>query len=349
MPQSLRYACEAILQSLIETAEATAAALVLVEGATETPHLLAQVGRLTPAVWVRQFRERPPDVFLQPFNTGRSTTSAFVAIHAAGRLEWDQMQQSLSRATALSLERLFQSRESEFDWRQLTASHRILPVTEEELCRIVLDIHDGPVQKLFSALSHVSHLQYVTDQALTQLPDPHAQHLGVYQETLDRVAGLLEASLTEIRTFLGTFHPPEFKQRSLLDVLEGLIIQHEELTGTTVHFEASATLPEISPPVKIALYRILQEALSNGVRHAGVNEHFVYLWFWREDLYLEVVDFGPGFEPPRLSGPAATERTEHIGLRGMRDRAQLVGGTFELMSRPGQGTRIKVCVPAFTT
>lgn len=349
MPQSLRYACEAILQSLIETAEATAAALVLVEGATETPHLLAQAGRLTAAVWVRQFRERPPDVFLQPFNTNRGSTSAFVAIHAAGRSEWSAMQQRLTWAAALSLERLFQSRESEFDWRQLTASHRILPVTEEELCRIVLDIHDGPVQKLFSALSHVNHLQHMTGQSLPQLADGQPKFPAVYQETLQRIADLLEASLTEIRTFLGTFHPPEFKQRSLLDVLEGLIIQHEELTGATVHFEASSALPEVSPPVKIALYRILQEALSNGVRHAGVNEHFVYLWFRHEDLYLEVVDFGPGFDPPSLSGPAATERTEHIGLRGMRDRAQLVGGTFELMSRPGHGTRIKVCVPAFTT
>ncbi|GAB4431312.1 MAG: hypothetical protein Fur0044_28910 [Anaerolineae bacterium] len=225
---------------------------------------------------------------------------------------------------------------------QTTPSQRILPVTEEELCRIVLDIHDGPVQKIFSALSRVNHLQYVAEH----LAEQETGSLAHYRHDLAQVAGLLEASLTEIRTFLGAFRPPEFNQRPLLDVLEGLIIQHEELTGTTVHLDAGLDLPEVAPPVKIALYRILQEALANGVRHAGVDEHFVRLWADQADIYLEVVDFGPGFQPPDLTGPTATERAEHIGLRGMRDRAQLVGGEFALVSQPGQGTRINVKVPS---
>lgn len=344
MPQTLHRAYHAILQGLLNQTQATAAVLVLADGAAEIPHILAQVGDVPPARWAQLQRDCPPDVHIHPLASG-AKTSALLMVYAAGQPCWSQTQHSLIQAAALSLEYLSRSGDADIDWRQITASQRILTVTEEELCRIVLDIHDGPVQKIFSALSRVNHLQYITTHRLAEEPALAAAHEHIYQEGLAQVAALLEASLTEIRTFLGAFRPPEFNQRSLLDVLEGLIIQHEELTGTTVHLDATPELPEVAPPIKIALYRILQEALVNAVHHAGVDEHFVHLWADQTDVYLEVVDAGPGFDPPDLTGPAATERAEHIGLRGMRDRAQLVGGEFTLVSRPGQGTRINVKVP----
>ncbi|NJN94176.1 MAG: hypothetical protein HC875_08825 [Anaerolineales bacterium] len=340
MPQTLHRAYGAILRGLLDQAQATAAVLVLADSATENPHVLAQAGELAPTYWAGLLKERPPELYIQPLvSTGEMT--ALLAVYTASQTDWDATQRSLIRAAARSLEHLSRTGEDEIDWRQITASQRILPVTEEELCRIVLDIHDGPVQKIFSALSRVNHLQHVAGQ----LADQETSSLAGYRHDLAQVAALLEASLIEIRTFLGAFRPPEFNQRSLLDVLEGLIIQHEELTGTTVHLEANLDLPEVAPPVKIALYRILQEALANGVRHGRVDEHFVRLWAEQADIHLEVVDFGPGFQPPDLTGPTATERAEHIGLRGMRDRAQLVGGAFALFSRPGKGTRISVKVP----
>lgn len=340
MPQTLHRAYHAILQGLLNQTQATAAVLVLADGLAEIPHILAQVGDLPPACWAQLQRDCSPDILIHPL-ASKATTTALLMVYAAGQTGWSQTQQSLVQAAALSLEHLSRSGDADIDWRQITASQRILTVTEEELCRIVLDIHDGPVQKIFSALSRVNHLQYVTAHRVTEEPE----HGRIYQDGLSQVAHLLEASLTEIRTFLGAFRPPEFNQRSLLDVLEGLIIQHEELTQTTVHLEADPGLPEVAQPIKIALYRILQEALANAVRHARVDEHFVHLWADQTDIYLEVVDAGPGFDPPDLTGPAATERAEHIGLRGMRDRAQLVGGEFTLVSRPGQGTRINVKVP----
>ncbi len=219
------------------------------------------------------------------------------------------------------------------------AGRRLLAVTEEELQRIILDIHDGPVQKLFAALSQVNLLQRQV-MAHNGRPDPAALDQG-----LDRIAQLLQDSLTEIRTFLGTFRPPEFAKRDLLAVLEGLVIQFEAMTGNRVVFDVNGEIPPVSLPVKIALYRILQEALSNGYRHADVKEQCVKLTAEDGVLCLQVDDKGLGFTPPPLNGPAATEREEHIGLRGMRDRIALVGGTFELESQPGQGTRITVKVP----
>lgn len=225
------------------------------------------------------------------------------------------------------------------------AARRILSVTEEELQRIILDIHDGPVQKLFAALAQLNALDArITAARVTAAqPDTSPEWLA----DINRAASLIEASLGEIRASLGTWRPPGFSRRDLLSMIEGLIIQHEEFTTCRVEWDVIGTLPEVSLPVKIALYRILQEALSNAYRHAGVKQVWVRLAGERDRVRLEVMDKGRGFTPPPLVGPGGTERAEHIGLRGIRERAALVGGTLTLESAPGHGTRLVVELPAY--
>jgi signal transduction histidine kinase len=218
------------------------------------------------------------------------------------------------------------------------ACKRILAVTEEELQHIILNIHDGPVQKLFAASSQV---ELMLGRARRAPQDA----LCDLETDLSRVAMLLQESLGEIKNSLGTFRPPEFRRRSLASVLHGLVLQHETLTGVNVNLRVEGSAPQVSLPVKIALYRIMQEALSNAYRHANVDSLDALLSSDGSWVTLEVVDNGPGFEPPPLEGPSGTEREEHIGLRGMRDRAQLVGGLMKLTSSLGHGTRIQVRVP----
>ena len=214
------------------------------------------------------------------------------------------------------------------------AGRRFLSVTEEELQRIILDIHDGPVQKLFAALSQIDLLK----TRLASEPD-------LARERLDRIALLVETSLAEIKTGLGAFRPPGFRTRPLVSVLKGLVLQHEALTGMHIELQVDGEVPAVAVPVKIALYRILQEALANVSRHTRVDRLVIRLGGDRGWVVLRVIDQGPGFDPPPLDGPMGTEQERHIGLRGMRDRTELVEGTFSLTSRPGEGTRIEVRVP----
>ncbi|MCL4878266.1 MAG: sensor histidine kinase [Anaerolineae bacterium] len=209
-----------------------------------------------------------------------------------------------------------------------------LAFTEEELNRIVLDVHDGPVQKLFAAMAVLEQTQ---DAILRYNPTGRS-----LLANLNKISSLIESSLTEIRSFLGTFRSPEFDKRSLASIIESLVIQQEELGDLTLDLKIEKLPDEVPLPVKIVLYRILQEALSNTFRHSGAQNQWIRLWMEDEKICMEAVDDGRGF----TINPQMADREEHIGLRGMRERARRVNGQFALESSPGKGTRITVRVPA---
>lgn len=211
---------------------------------------------------------------------------------------------------------------------------RFLEIAEHEVGRIILDIHDGPVQNIFAALSQL----YVVQRRMAQ----HEPRADDELERIRRSISLLEHALNEIRTFMGTFRPPEFERRDLVAILEGLVIQHEELSGNPVSLDIAGELPQVPLPVKISLYRILQEALSNAVRHGQARQHVVALRREPHCLVMEVADRGRGFDVDAvLSRPAG----KHFGLEGMRERVLLLGGSFSIESKPGVGTRVQVRVP----
>ncbi|MBX2996936.1 MAG: sensor histidine kinase [Caldilineaceae bacterium] len=211
------------------------------------------------------------------------------------------------------------------------ATPSILEVNEQQLGRIVLDIHDGPVQYLYTALT---------------LLEPLAQECedDGDRAQLARVRNLIQSALYEIRACIGNIQPPEFEQRGLGSIINGLAIQHEEQTGNRVDLAVGA-LPEPIPlAVKIGLYRVLQEALANSYRHSGATVHFVRLWAEEGRIHMQVMDEGQGFTPPNRE--QAGERTRAgMGLRGMQDRIALLRGAFRVSSQPGQGTTINVWVP----
>jgi signal transduction histidine kinase len=218
------------------------------------------------------------------------------------------------------------------------AYRRMLQINEGEVGRIILDIHDGPVQHIFASLSQ---LTLVRRQLVARSDDPQ---LREQVDRLDRSIAMLESALNEIRTFMGTFRPPEFERRDLLSVLEGLAIQHEAHSGNPVQLEVVGALPEVALPVKIALYRILQEALANATRHGQAEQHYVRLSSDGTTITLEVADEGLGFDPAAVYARGDSPG-HHLGLSGMRERALLLGGTFDLASAPGEGARITVTVP----
>jgi signal transduction histidine kinase len=139
---------------------------------------------------------------------------------------------------------------------------------------------------------------------------------------------------------------PELAPLSAEEVATRAAQDHQRRSGTNVRLTTESLPPAVPLPVKIALFRALQEALSNATRHGHAEAVDVRLAATGRagpgrpaGLVLHVRDGGTGFDPATLS------QSEGLGLAGIREQAEILGGTFELSSNPGRGTELRVWWP----
>jgi signal transduction histidine kinase len=209
--------------------------------------------------------------------------------------------------------------------RVLHAASRTTALNEQTLRRISADLHDGPAQVLALAMLR-----------LDALRTPSGDH-----EEFGLVHDALREALTDLRTISSGLRLPELEQVTVPDILARAIGDHERRSGTPVKRQIEH-LPESAPlAVKIALMRTLQEALSNATRHAAGTDVSVRAWSEAGELCLEVADRGPGFD----TATVAPTESGHLGLAGMRERAEVLGGHFAVRSAPGAGTIVRAGWP----
>lgn len=199
---------------------------------------------------------------------------------------------------------------------------RTIDSQEQERRRLAADIHDGIGQR-------VAGLTYHLDAAMAALP-PQAE--GVRAE-LVRAMELARSAMSETRDAIEGLRPGILDDLGLAPGLETLA-RSVALPSVQVHVDAVA----LQPHLETTLYRICQEALRNVERHAEASSVKVTLRCGAEEVLLSVIDDGVGL------ASAVAERG-HYGIIGMRERAELVGGTFELFSKPDGGTRVVVRIP----
>ncbi|MEW6060127.1 MAG: ATP-binding protein [Actinomycetota bacterium] len=207
---------------------------------------------------------------------------------------------------------------------------RIVDIVEEERTRIAGDLHDGPIQRL-TALT----LRLEIARMAASRGDPQAS-----QEAIEEVQSQIGEEISLLRRLMSELRPPVLDQRGLLDALRDHAARLEEGTGLLVSVEGGTeTLDGVPPEVETVLYRIVQEALTNVVKHAGAAHAQIRFLDSDEFVRLEVSDDGVGFD---ISQPAAGG---HLGLVGMRERAEMAGGSLQVESRPGEGTTVRAWVP----
>lgn len=207
-------------------------------------------------------------------------------------------------------------------------------LNETYLRRISADLHDGPGQDLGFALMR---FETITE-AFSDCPGGESGP-AFAAEALRPIQSAIASALADLRVICTGLQLPEIDQLSLGEIAARAIRDFESKTGVLVAMQAGDLGGIASLPVKIALYRLLQESLANGFRHAAGAGQRVELKL--DDRGLEVVigDNGPGFDPQ------APIREGHLGLLGMRERVEVLGGTFDVLSRPMQGTVIRVNLP----
>jgi two-component system, NarL family, sensor kinase len=204
-------------------------------------------------------------------------------------------------------------------------AERIVLAQETERRRLAGEIHDGISQRVVSLSFHLS----AAADAVKTAPDVAAREIAEAQL-------LAEAALDETRLAIAGLHPPVLDDLGLAASLESLAASIPQLE---VHTDARPC--ELPAHVDTAVYRIAQEALQNVVKHAEARSARLRLLSHGDTIILEVEDDGKGFVPATSAGGPAG-----YGLPGMRERAELLGGTLEVSSYPGQGTLLRLRFPA---
>jgi signal transduction histidine kinase len=223
------------------------------------------------------------------------------------------------------------------------AMAQILLTDERMLGRMGLDIHDGPTQQLSVALLEVQLLEAeLGDAGEAGLPSP-----DTLRPALARIYETVGGALHEMRELIGHLRPAQFEDRRLIDILQDAIAGFEKRTDCEVHatWEGEFPVNGVSITQRITLYRILQETLTNAHRHGRARSVRVHVSEDASGVILDVRDDGVGFDAAATSRPRPGAPLARFGLHGMRDRAQILGGSFEITSALGRGTAVSVFLP----
>ncbi len=207
---------------------------------------------------------------------------------------------------------------------------RMIQQHEEERRRVSLALHDETAQ-VFSALK--LRLGFLGERLEPSLA-----------AEFDRLVELVDEGLLGIRGVTHDLRPSLLDDLGLLPALRSLVADFGERTGIALTVEAPEGLPRLSAEAELALFRTLQEALSNVARHSGAARAAVRIRAANGGVSLAVTDDGRGF-----GGVLDLDRLEsagHLGLAGMRERMAVVGGVVQLGEEPGGGARVEIWVPA---
>ena len=209
------------------------------------------------------------------------------------------------------------------------ASQRVSETNERYMRRVSAELHDGPAQAL--ALASLR-LDAVMRRAGIACDDPE----------VGRLRDCLDEALRDVRALCSGLTLPELDGRSVAETLDLAIRAHERRAGVDVErgFDRAGALgAAVRHPYAICIYRFVQEGLMNAFRHAPGAAVGVSADSRDGQVAIRVADDGPGFDP-------AARGITGLGLSGLRERVESIGGSFEIDSAPGAGTRLIMTLPA---
>lgn len=214
---------------------------------------------------------------------------------------------------------------------------RIVRTQEDERKRIARDLHDNIGQQITGLQLHIQKLLDARD------PDaPDVDELVGVREIAKRIDSEVDFLAWELR-------PSVLDDLGLAAAAETYVREWSDHFGPVAEFAAVGPVPgDLPPEAEVNLYRIVQEALNNVAKHARAERVSVVLERLDGRVTLVIEDDGVGFDPEAAITEATAGEERGLGLVGMRERAELVGGTCEIESTPGGGTSVFVRVPIAT-
>ena len=218
----------------------------------------------------------------------------------------------------------------ERDDRRAELLKRFLSAQEGERMRIARELHDETCQT-------ISALSFRLESALSELPE------GETRGRLVEVKGLAGRALDDLHRVIFDLRPSVLDDLGLLAAVRWYAARHLEPLGITVKCEFEDVERRVPQDVATAVFRIVQEALLNVARHAAAEDVLVQIAAGERALLIEIEDDGRGFDPRSVVQPSETGRG--LGLLGMRERVEILGGKMSLDSAPGEGTHVAFEIP----
>ena len=208
-------------------------------------------------------------------------------------------------------------------------ANRALSASEEERKRIARELHDGIAQSLAALRIRL--------RVARQVPDDAAR-----RELLDQISAEMGEAMEELRRIARGLRPPALDMLGLGPAIESHARNIASASGMAMELQLEDIGHPLTAEAELALYRVVQEALSNIAKHSGAGSFRVTLGAANNHVFASVEDDGRGF-----SVADAMSDNGGLGLFGMQERAAYVGGTAEIASEPGAGARVHVMVPVY--
>jgi signal transduction histidine kinase len=211
-------------------------------------------------------------------------------------------------------------------------SQRLLKVQDEERRKLARDLHDSAGQTLAALKISVSFLQENCER------DPSTLAM------VSDVSKLADQAIDEIRTMSYLLHPPLLDEAGFRCAAEWYVEGFAKRSGINVSLTLTTNRERLPISMEIALFRVLQESLTNVHRHSGASQVSVCFQRQSETAILEVRDFGRGIPADRLARLRGASAQTGVGLAGMRERLNELNGNLEIES-DGHGTSVRAIVP----
>jgi len=210
---------------------------------------------------------------------------------------------------------------------------KIIKAQEEERQRVARDIHDGPAQSMSNIVLKAEICERMIDV-----------NVSTAKQELRNLKKIVRDSLQDLRKIIYNLRPMSLDDLGLVPTLQRYILTYQEETGIAVAFHTRGDVPAIKPVISLTVFRIVQEALNNIVKHARANTVIIRLEFLANNLRLFVYDNGKGFSTEKLK-VKSEDISGGFGLISMRERVELLNGSMNISSEPGKGTRLDIMIP----
>jgi signal transduction histidine kinase/PAS domain-containing protein len=209
---------------------------------------------------------------------------------------------------------------------------QIILTQEDERRRVARELHDVTSQALATLAARLESLSATLGPNLKEA-----------EAKLQGMKALLSATSKEVHRLIYDLRPSQLDDLGLPAALRSCAYDCLESAGIEVHMEIVGQEKRLPPEAEITIFRIAQEAIANVAHHAQAESVFISLEFKENAVALQVEDDGIGFDLSQQLGSADTER--HMGLLGMKERADLIGGTLTIDTKPSRGTKVAVEIP----